>query len=251
MLQIILTMMTAFLAPSVRTPAGNRVTLHGTGPPVIFSSGLFGTMPRYLYTELFRHLSSDVTLVVPEGLTPVTPDVVDDIADALAVDRVGFLSHSSIDASILNSDRIQSAVLCDPVVMPKLDWTRGGLVAPDSTPDFPVLVLKAERAYHKETPGIPEMISPNLIADDVQERTFESMGHADILDDTWAEIGRQSIPWMKGTDAPVSTFDVWSFDARRRTSEIRDAYRRDVAEEVINHVLNRSSTEHASVELLP
>ena len=237
----IVPILTAFLTPTVRTPAGHRVSLHGTGPPVVFSSGLFGTMPRQLYTELFRRLSTDVTLVVPEGIGPVTAEVIDDVADALAVDRVGFLSHSSIDASLLDSDRIQTAVLCDPVVMPKLDWTRGGLVAPDASPNFPVLVLKAERAYDKDTPGIPEMISPNILNDDLRERTFETVGHADLLDDTWAEVGRRTIPWMKGADAPVAAFDVWSFDARRKTSELRDTYRRDVADEILNHVLNRSS----------
>lgn len=244
-----LSTITAFLAPSVRTPAGNRVTLHGNGPPVLFSSGLFGTMPRQLYTELFRHISTDLTLVVVEGLGPITAEVVDDVADALAVERIGFLSHSSLDSDILNSSRIQSAVLCDPVVMPKLDWTRGGFVAPDSEPDFPVRILKAARAYEEETPGIPEMISPNIQSDDVSDRTFDSMGHADLLDDTWAEVGRQSIPWMKGADAPVSTFDAWSFDARRRSSELRDTYRQEVADEIVAHILKQSNGDECVEEL--
>lgn len=232
--------------PSVRTESGVRVTLHGTGPPVVFSSGLFGTMPRQLYTELFRHLSSDVTLAVAERVGPVTAATVEEIADALAVERIAFLSHSSIDSVILDSSRVQSAVLCDPVVLPNVDWTRGGLVAPESTPDFPVRVLRAERAYAPET-GIPEMISPSIQDGVVSERTFAAMGHADLLDDTWAELGRQALPWMKGATPPLTSFGDWSLDARRKASELRADYRREVADDVVRHLLDRT---HLSIQVV-
>ena len=34
--------------PSIKLSSGKDLSLVGTGPPVIFSSGLFNTMPRFL-----------------------------------------------------------------------------------------------------------------------------------------------------------------------------------------------------------
>lgn len=229
----------SFFTPTVRTQSGLRVTLHGTGPPAVFSSGLFGTMPRQLYSDLFRELSSDVTLAVVEDVGPLTSDVVEEIADALSVDRIGLVSHSSIDSNILQSTRIQAAVLCDPVVIPNLIWIRGGLVPPESSPEFPVRILKAERAYAEDTPGIPRLISPTIQSDRVSERTFADVGHADLLDDRWAELGRQTIPWMKGLTPTPSRFDDWTFDAGKKASAMRDAYRREVAGEIVRTLLDR------------
>lgn len=168
----------AFFAPSLKTQDGQRLTLHGSGPPVLFSSGLFGTMPRRLYTSLFAELTKDLTLVVPEDLSPVTKATVDAVANALAVDKIAFFSHSSIDSNIFDSDRIQSAVLCDPVVLPNVDWMRGGLVPPDSPPSYPIRILRASLSYDRDTPGIPSMISPSFYeGSDVTVRTFDGMGH--------------------------------------------------------------------------
>lgn len=222
-----------FLVPTVRTSTGQRVSLHGTGPPVVFSSGLFGTMPRRIYTQLFRLLRDDVTLVVLEDVAPVTGPAIDAIADALAVEDVALLSHSSVNVGVLRSDRVRAAVMCDPVVLPVLDVARGGLVPPDdATPRFPTRVLRAAKAY--ETNGIPEMVSPRLEGD---TRTFDGMGHADLLDDAWAELGPRVFPWMKGVAAPRAPFVSWSLDARTQTAEVRRRYREEVATEVRAHVL--------------
>ena len=35
-----------FFNPSVKLSNGRTVTLNGRGPPVLFSTGLFGTMPE-------------------------------------------------------------------------------------------------------------------------------------------------------------------------------------------------------------
>ena len=227
----------AFMTPTLRLENGQRISLHGSGPPVVFSSGLFGLMPRRLYTSLFKLLKRDMTLVVLEDVAPITSDVITDITNTLSVDKVGLLTHSSIYSEILNSGEVEAAVLCDPVVLPVLDMMQGGLVPPETEPDFPIVVLKAEKAYSSS--GIPNMISPRLKTS--HDVTFMDVGHADLLDDTWADLGPRMLPWMKGIEVPKTGFRTWSLDARSKSGVRRAEYRRDVANEIIDHLVNRSS----------
>ena len=230
-----------FLAPTVRMDDGRRVSLHGRGgPPVVFSGGLFGTMPHHIYSDLFRRMRSNLTLVVLEDVAPVTAPAISSIADALAVDRVAFLAHSSFDAAILDSDRVESAVLCDPVVLPTVDVLRGGgLRSWTRSGDFPVRVLRAGLANSPgERSNIPAFLSPDVGA--IGDRVFPGMGHADLLDDRWAEMGRTLIPWMSGAENPTVPFRKWSFGAKDTVKGMRDEYRQSVADEVVGHVLRGS-----------
>jgi len=237
MLLFLTSVLSTFLAPTVHTHDGQRLTLHGNGPPVLFSSGLFGVMPRRIYTDFIARLSKHLTIVVPTSATLVTATTVDDVADALAVERVGLLTHSSFDAAILASMRVEAAVLCDPVVFPALGVLQGGFVPPLCDPNFAVRVLRAERAYDPATPGIPPLISPRFVAGaDVTYRTFDDVGHADLLDDTWADVGRRTIPWMKGLRPRNTTYDAWTFDGRHQAAHLRDAYRAQMADDVIAHL---------------
>ena len=45
----------AFFNPSVKLSNGRTATLNGRGPPVLFSTGLFGTMPQQFYNELIKY----------------------------------------------------------------------------------------------------------------------------------------------------------------------------------------------------
>lgn len=224
-----------FFAPTVRLDNGQKVSLHGTGPPVLFSGGLFGYMPHQLYSSLFKLMKRDVTFAVLEGVSPVTTETVDLVTKALAVDEIALFTHSSIDTDLLNSKKIKTAVLCDPVVMPEISLLKGGLAPPETDCEFPTIVLKAEKAYDVDTPGIPDMISPQL--DMVNATIFPGVGHADILDDTWAEIGKATIPWMKGVENPPVPFNTWSFRSKNQASEFRKAYREEVANAALAHIL--------------
>jgi hypothetical protein len=227
----------AFMTPTLRLENGQRISLHGSGPPVIFSSGLFGLMPRRLYTSLFHLLKRDMTLVVLEDVAPVTSDVITQITNTLSVEKVGLLTHSSIYSEIINSKEVQAAVLCDPVVLPIFDMMKGGLVPPETEPEFPIMVIKAEKAYSFS--GIPSMISPRL--EGAHEITFMDVGHADILDDTWANMGPKMLPWMKGIDPPKTEFRRWSLDARSKIGGRRAEYRKDVANQIIQHLVNETA----------
>ena len=223
-----------------------RISLHGQGPPVVFSSGLFGLMPRFLYGDLFQKMTKEVTLVVLNDAAPVTSDIVDDIANTLAVERVGFFSHSSIDSNILtNNDRVHMAVLCDPVVFPAMKFASIGGVeftSPAVENDYPVLVIKAGKAYNpKVSTPIPDFLGPDF-ENEQREIIVDEVGHADLLDDMWAEMGTLVLPWMKGAMSKVVPFADWSSTNNKEdVKSIRAAYRDDVATWALEHLLRSSS----------
>lgn len=218
---------------------GYKVSLFGTGPPVVFSSGLFGLMPRRLYTELFDAMRRNVTLVVLNDPVPLTADVVDDIADSLAVDTVGLFAHSSIDSRILYSTRVNSAVLCDPVAFPRVSlglW-RPPVIEPVLIDrPIPFLILRSSKAYGDSDVPIPEYLVPDLPSGCVDEEVFPDVGHADLLDDTWAAVGPRMLPWMRGAGRQAQPFSEWSHHTGG-PAKIRAEYRKAVAERAVTHIL--------------
>jgi hypothetical protein len=235
--------------------SGKRVSLFGKGPPVVFSSGLFGLMPRRLYGDLFKKMTKDVTFVVLNDVAPVTSDIVDDIADTLAVERVGFFSHSSIDGNILKNDRVHMAVICDPVMIPSVEMpTMQGMEfkSPSIDNKFPVLVIKAEKAYDPSvsTP-IPEFLGPRF-ENEQREIIATDVGHADLLDDFWAELGTKLIPFMKGVVSKVVPFSDWSpVKNENNAKAIRAVYRTNVATWSLEHILRseKSLTNNTFIDV--
>lgn len=215
-------------APTTRLRTGQRVSLHGSGPPVLFSSGLNGLLSRRVYSDLFRNLETNVTLVVLDDAAPVTAAVATDAADALGVDKLGFLAHFSVDASILDSERIGAAVLCDPVSMPTFGLN--GLTQPSRQTRFPVLVWQTELAADADA-RLPPFLAPNIDREALTVRTFDGVGVADLLDDAAADISKRALPWMRGAAAPVARFADWQFDRDRArgVDALRGAYRAAVA----------------------
>lgn len=238
MLPVVLTTLAFFTpTPSVPLSRGGRATLVGSGPPVLFSSGLFGTMPRQLYADLFRKLSPNVTLVVVEnGLSPLSAADVEDASNALGVETIGFLAHSSFDASALESPRLRSAVLCDPVTLPQFNVATLGVESQRVDSTCPILVLRAGLAY--EGAAIPEFLMP--AADNVATKTFPGMGHADVLDDVWADLGARTLPWMGEVRTEQVPFSDWQFHKRATSADrkrIRAEYRAAIADAAVEHLL--------------
>ena len=58
--------------PSVKLNSGKQLSLVGSGPPVVFSSGLFGTMPRELYGEFISNLKKNVTILSINNVEPIS-----------------------------------------------------------------------------------------------------------------------------------------------------------------------------------
>ena len=107
--------------PTVQLNSGKKVSLVGEGPPVIFSSGLFGTMPRILYNDFINNLKKNVTIVSLNNFSPLSKNDINDIVNKLNVDSVSYISHSSFQSNILESDTINKAILIDPICLPTVD----------------------------------------------------------------------------------------------------------------------------------
>lgn len=230
-----------FRTLSPKTVIENRdqkLLLFGTGPPVAFSSGLYGVMPRRLYTEVFANMIDNVTLVVETDIAPLSANKFESMRELLAVDKLSLFSHSSVDADILRANTLNKAVLCDPVSL-ELPIVGRGKLAEDK---HKFLTLRAGVAY--ETNGIPEYLNP--FATTTETKIFQNMGHADLLDDSWAELGPRVLPWMKGMQiAPRSMpFQDWqpTIFNQKHQKESRESYRKTVATLAVEHLLDTTAT---------
>jgi len=213
----------------VDAPGVGRVRLVGTGPPVVFSGGFFGSMPRQLYGRFLEAMARNVTVLTPETALPRALDVetFERIADAVGASELGFLAHSSFDSRILSSDRVARVALCDPIAWPRLEVLTGRFaparVVPPALPrsddaaapkaPVPVLVVRAARAYDAEAAApIPEFLEPLLDGDafDVAREVVEGVGHIDLLDDLVVEYGRTALPWMRTANSRSTVgYDAW------------------------------------------
>jgi hypothetical protein len=227
----------SFFSPSFPLKSGGKVSLYGSGPPVIFSSGLFNSMPSWLYTEMFDNMKQNVTLVVAPPF--LNDKRIDEIADTLGAESVGFFSHSSINPSVLTSPRLSRAVLCDPITLPQLSVV-AGITSSVIQSSCPTLVLRAGRAYDDAEIPIPEMNSPK-IEGDCTYKTIDDVGHPDILDDKWASLAEQTNLWptVKNTKTP---FHEWKLQPKGKDEFFqklaRSKYRKQVAEHAVNFFLD-------------
>lgn len=230
----------SLFTPSVPLSQGKALIFGKGGPPVVFSSGLFGTMTHRIYGDLIRGLTArNLSIVVPSSMAPVTRSVVEDVADALGAEEVGFFSHSSFDVDVLSSDVVKRAVLCDPIVVPKF-----GIGSFFSSPlvereDLSILSLRAGTAYDeavRESAPIPDYLSPTVPKD--TSVVFDGMGHADVLDDYWAAMGPRMLPWMRPSSTPKKSFLDWAGPASASSAPKRSAYRDEVAERASSFFLS-------------
>ena len=243
-LLLLLLFATASPAYVLRLPSGKTVSAKGKGPPVAFSTGLYNTMPSFLYGRLLSELRKNLTVVTLDASW--TPPLLDEACSRLGVARVGLMTHSSFDARLLESPRLQAAVVCDPVSLPRL----GGeaLLSPSLVhASCPVLDLRAGEVYEEEGTGIPSYLSPLLADEEAYSRVvLDGFGHADLLDDVYAEAGTRALPWMRGVRArrrDEVPFSEW-FPASSGSppssppskAQARDAYRKEVAALAVRHL---------------
>ena len=232
-----------FFAPSVPLRSGGSVTLTGTGPPVLLSTGLYGTMPAWLYSDFVNALRVNFTVVMPNGVAVVNADLVRDVTEALSVDSVGLVAHSSLDSHLIELEEVATVVLCDPVVVPKFEF--GSIRRHRVHRSCPCLVIRAALTYESGPGGIPipGFLFPDLPVNSTIVHVLDGVGHADLLDDRWAALGAQ-LPWMRGANAPQQPFFDWTFEAKRGANSVaarRRAYRATVARLAYEHMSRNGS----------
>tara|TARA_Y100000748_G_scaffold302099_1_gene303628 strand:+ start:1103 stop:1918 length:816 start_codon:yes stop_codon:yes gene_type:complete len=231
----------AFFTPSVKLSSGRTATLNGRGPPVLFSTGLFGTMPQQFYNELIKNIKHNLTVVTFDGAMPITPKDVIDLADSLKVDSLAYIGHSSFNPEILETDRINNALLIDPIVLPSLDVNgilSGGLSNIEGKTvslDYPVVIIKSEKLYQSklDLPTWQEL----QINGDVQNEVYDGVGHPDILDDTWANLAKNTDLWGTANGKSVP-FKEWKFDSKNTVPAIRKEYRNYVSSRILKLINN-------------
>lgn len=180
----------------------------GRGPPLLFSTGLAGTMPRYLYKDVITRLEKDFTVFTcPEARS------MDELADAIGARTVALVTHSSFRPELLLSNRVERAVLCDPAMVPDAEESvRRGRLSPQAVRvPCPTLVIRTESAY--ESGFIPSAFDARLLADDLRTVTIGDAGHADLLDDRWAALGARASGMLRGKGVGrrrMAPFQTWA-----------------------------------------
>ena len=214
-------------APTVPVDNGRTAKLIGSGPPVLFSPGLLGLASWRFYTTFVDQLKPNVTVVVMPG--PISANDVEAMADAIGAEGVGFVSHSALDANILESARVRRSVVCDPICLP---WSRSEVVVA-----HPTLEVRASMLYDDQL--LPRFNQVQLSGANVAREAYD-VGHADLLDDAWAELAAQTRLWS-AVQPPMASYGDWSAanartgarDARAR----RKAYRLALAERIADFML--------------
>jgi len=247
----------AFFTPSVKLSSGKTATLNGRGPPVLFSTGLFGTMPQQFYNEVIKNLKHNVTIVTFDGMMPIMPKDITDLADSLKVDSLTYVGHSSFNPDLLESDRINNALLIDPIVIPSLDLNgilSGGLNNIEGrviNVDYPVVIIKSEKLYQSklDLPTWQEL----QINGNVKNEIFDGVGHPDLLDDTWANVARNTDLWGAAQGETMS-FKEWKYDNKNTVPSIRKEYRQYVSNkilELVNYIPQQQELLVTELNTLP
>tara|TARA_B100000482_G_scaffold189122_2_gene170072 strand:- start:1397 stop:2068 length:672 start_codon:yes stop_codon:yes gene_type:complete len=200
--------------------------LRGTGPPIVFSSGLYGICPHQAYSKIGNLLSKNLTIInVEGGIKFMSVEDVESVADALKVEKVGFFAHSSFDPDILKSSRVTKAVLCDPIGTPKLSNIMNFKFQPYVETDIKTLQVKAKQLYE----GKFELPTLNQweIEGDVTTVYMDS-GHVDLMDDSWVWIA-DNIGFWEMLRPPATSFENFEFTEKKDLIKMRNDYRRSLA----------------------
>tara|TARA_B100001741_G_scaffold174625_1_gene143938 strand:- start:505 stop:1215 length:711 start_codon:yes stop_codon:yes gene_type:complete len=155
------------------------------GRPVVFSAGLFNTMPSFLYNTVLKELRKNATIIVAPA--PLTRRSFEDLCDEFQQDKLPLLAHSSLDFSVLDSHRLERAMLIDPSAVPAVGVN--GLVPVVVSPRAPTSVILS-KLYAK---FVKSSFQPKI--EEASVIQYESGGHSDLLDGFWAAVaGRVGIP---------------------------------------------------------
>ena len=150
--------------------------------PVLFSTGLYGIIPSFVYTNVLDSLRSNNANVI-NAPKVLTRRVFEEICDQYEVDKLPLMTHSSFDVGILKSHRLEKALLLDPAVLPAFGVS--GLVPTTITPRAPTNVVCSKFYGSFVKPAFqPKIEGANYI-------NLEYGGHSDMLDGMW--------PWVVST----------------------------------------------------
>lgn len=222
----------SFLNPSINLQSGKTITLNGNGPPILFSSGLFGTMPNFLYSKFLNKVKKKFTVITIDGINPIVKDDIDDIIESIAVDSIGYISHSSFNYDILYNNKINSAILIDPITLPNINMN--GISKQYISVNYPTIIIKASKLYDTDF-SLPEWQDPKITGN-ITTFIYGNVGHPDILDNFWANLAKNYGFW-DSTNGEISSFKNWTFK-NNKINKVREKYRNFIVNETKNLILN-------------
>ena len=224
-----------FLTPSIKLNSGKSIDIKGNGPPLLFSTGLFGIMPNFLYSNIQNKLSKNFTLILNTDYKPLLYKDIEDITDKLQVDYISLFSHSSINDKILESNYINKIVLCDPITIPNINFD--GFSNKKIRSNAKILSIKAEKLYNSDL-TLPQYQNPIFLNNKLYSETiYQEVGHPDILDNAWADLAIFSTLWKGASpDKKINKFKDWKYKKQKnRNNEIykkREEYRKFIVNEI-------------------
>lgn len=217
----------AFFTPSVKTSSGQKIKIVGQGPPFLFSTGLFGTMPSAFYGEFINCLKKNITIVSIDDFNPINENTIYEVCNALNVDKIGYIGHSSFFPEVLDNDFIEKAILLDPINLPWLNFD--GFTNSVINLDYPLYIIKSGKLY-SGSKTLPEWQDPEF-KNDVQTLVYNDVGHPDILDNTWANIAK-SIGLWEMAEGEKMNYTNWKFNVKTEIPKIRKTYRKNIAHKI-------------------
>lgn len=220
-----------FLNPKIRLNSGKKITISGIGPPVLFSTGLFGTMPHFFYSNFIKDLKKNFSIIEVSGYKPIIKQDIYDIVNALSVTSIGYISHSSFNPEVLETDKINSALLIDPICVPSL--SPSGFQTRDIYVKYPIQIYYAEKLLITETP-LPEWQKPNFYGD-IKNEIVKDVGHPDILDNFWADFAKRLNLWGTAENKLID-FNKWTYSNSNTIKATRMEYRKNIANYCIRFI---------------
>lgn len=217
---------------NIKLDSGRSVQLSGRGPPVLFSTGLFGTMPRFLYNDFLSNLEKKCTIITFNDYSPLNSDDIDDVVNKICVDKIGYISHSSFNYNILENDKIKSAALLDPICLPEINLN--GASKRTINLNYPILTIKASKLYDADF-SLPDWQDPNFQGKNITNIVYKNVGHPDILNDQWANLAKNYGFW-DSTNGEIIKFDYWNYKDNN-IKKIRNKYRKIIAYKIQKFIL--------------
>lgn len=156
----------------------------GTGPPVLFASGLCNTMPSAGYSQFINHLETVFTVYRYDRWSPLTERSIERVVEEIDA-PFDYIGHSSLLPSLFHIGAIRKFVLLDPAALPcAFDRNACRFVSQNVVANKPILVICAEYTSTGLLPFIPDGF--DLKVEGGLYITSHTMGHADILNDPYA-----------------------------------------------------------------